>query len=141
MARPVLTTSHRITLFTVLEVPYASTYNIVDAMATLAAAVEMGRAAMTSAKAQIEQYVDNDLDAGALAELITLLDDWKAASTKTSELAQGAVGDISGISFNWGTKRQTIADRIKIIVPFYRLHEVLAKQAASAGASYIQMIR
>jgi len=121
-----------ITLHQILEVPYASNVTTLDGFGNLGPNFTM------TASATILAYV-NGLNANTTTELTTLLTDWSAISTTPAKMEAGAVGSLSGLSFDYSQKRAHIAERIKTIVPFYRYHEILAKQN-QAGSSSVEVI-
>jgi len=121
-------TALEITLHQVLEVPYTSNVTTLDGFGNLGPNFTM------NASAAILAYV-NALNANTTTELSTLLTDWAAISTSPAKMEAGSVGSISGLTYDYAAKRAHIAERIKIIVPFFRHHEILAKQNQSGSCS------
>ena len=135
-----LTTAQYITLFQVLDCPYATQFTTIDGMGATGHTATITSSTAGQAYTQITTFV-GALAANVEAELVTLLTAWSGMSTNSVKIEQGTVGSIGGVWFNYDQKRKTIEDRIKIIVPFYRQHEVLARYNEQRTSINMQVVR
>jgi hypothetical protein len=130
-----LTTARKIALFEALEVPYSTSYNTLSGVATLSAQTDVSGASQAAAKTSIENYLAAATAADGENELITYLDRWIAIGTKVANVQGGSVGDLQGVTMNYEDEKRVLRERIKILVPYYKHHEVLAKQMGVTGIS------
>ena len=121
-----LTTAETITLFQILDTPYATEFTTLDGMGATGHTATITSATAGQAKTMITTYLAT-LASDVEDELQTLLATWSGISTNTVKIEQGNVGSVGGVWFNYDQKRKSIEDRVKIIVPFYRQHEVVAR--------------
>lgn len=133
-----LTTSEKNALFQVLDVPIFTSYYSLSGVGSLGVSTDVAAAGATAAKAAIEAHlIELATDSLLEDELQLLLAEWVSTGLNTTELSAGSVADIGGISFSSDRKRDLIRDRVKLIVPFFRAHEIAAKNAANRAANNI----
>lgn len=139
-----LTTPQKMALFQVLDVPIFTAYNTLSGVGTLSTESDMSAAGASAAKTAIETHLAAlALDSALEDELQSLLDSWISSGLKTTEISGGSVGDIAGVSFSEERKRELIRERVKLLVPFFRAHEIYAKNigANSANNIFLGVIR
>ena len=134
-----LSDAEKMSLFEILEVPYATEYHTADGMGTLSAQTDVSGASQGSAKTAIESYLTDDLSSAAETRLQTYIARWDTLSTKHVRMNGGAVGQIGGVERDPEDEREEIRKRVKLLVPFYKFHEVLAKRRGGGG--HIPLIR
>ena len=134
-----LTTAQQISLFQILDVPYGTSYNTLDGMGSLTAQTDINIATaqaytvILAAVAALESDVETVLTA--------LITEWDAIGLNSGRIESGGVGDLAGASFDWDRKRQLIRERVQVILPFYRWHEVLARRSATGHGVNISVER
>jgi hypothetical protein len=123
-----LTKKQEISLFKVLEVPYATTGNAIVGDNLLAEAHDVTSAAR-AAKTMILAYVAQNItaDAEVQTELTTLLDTYADLGTDVTVIENGSVGDVSGISDSAAAEREEIKRQVLVLVPFYRYADDLMR--------------
>jgi RNA-binding protein YhbY len=96
-------------------------------MGTLAAQHTVSNASQSAAKQAIETYVAG-LTGAVGDELKTALDQYDLIKFDVTSLDNGAVSDISNVTYTAEDKREAIAKYVRVIVPFFKHHEVIARQ-------------
>lgn len=91
------------------------------------------------AKSTIQSYLGT-LVAADEAKITSLISDWDNISLNSGQIDAGGVTDVQGLSFSWDAKRKLIRERMQIYVPFFRYHEVLARENKSGGM-FIPVVR
>jgi len=131
-----LTITQEVSLFQILEVPYYTGYYQTDGMGAVVASTNIPSSNAASAKTTILAFVTaNIVGQSVEAELKTLLDDWATVGTTPAKMEGGSVGSITGLTYDYDKKRDHIERRVKFLVPFYKYHEVAAKQSGG-GAGF-----
>lgn len=126
-----LTTAQEIALFQVLEVPYSATkYTPIDAEGM---AMQEYTIADTSYQAYslITTFVAS-LSTDAETALVALLTCWINLGVRTTAIVDGSVGNITGINSDPSLDRQEIQRQVRVIVPFYRVHEQIRHDRQNA---------
>jgi hypothetical protein len=152
MPNSTLTITQKLDLFTALEVPYATQYNSLSSMGSLSMQTDVGQAGQDAAKTKILQYLESfgltaptGADAVEYAaietELKSLLDSFHRVRLSVGSVEGGQVSDVGGVTYSHEAKREQIKVNIQTIVPFYRHHEILAKQAMEARGVTVPFIR
>lgn len=140
-----LTTAEKNALFQILDVPMFTTYKTISGVGSLSVTTDLAAVGATAAKTAIETHLTALATDSALEdELQALIAEWVATGLNVTEVTSGGIADISGVSFSSDRKRELIRERVKLIVPFFRAHEIAAKEAAaaaSAGGMVINVIR
>lgn len=136
-----LTIEQKIALFQALEVPFATSYNTVSEIGSLSAATSVAAAGQSAAQTAITTWLDTLSSTNGETQLITLLNRWIAIGTKVASISTGSIGEMQGLSMDYRDERSLIAGWIKIIVPFYKFHEVLAKQMGGGNSFTIPIMR
>ena len=134
-----LTDAQKLSLFEILDVPFATGHYTTSGMGTLSAQTSISSASQAQAKTEILSYLDGLEGLEQETRLGTYITRWDALSTKQVRMTGGAVGQINGIDRDPEDERETIRQRVKLLVPFYKRHEVIAREAGSRTS--INMIR
>lgn len=114
-------------IFFILEVPYTTSYNTVNEMGVLSAATDVSGASQGAAKTAILASIAA-LGADEETELNTLCARWAVLGTTSINMQGGGVGSVQGVTFDYDKERAIIRERVKYILPYYKLHEVFAKR-------------
>ena|SRR3990167_6979310 len=128
-----LTIAQDIALFEALEVPYLTSFYTLDEIGSLSSQTTIGGGTAAQAFTSIQTHLDTLTSANGETQLIAMLDRWITIGTKVANIEAGAVGGLQGVSMNYENERALLRERIKVIVPYYKFHEVLALRA-SQGA-------
>ncbi len=121
-----MTDTQTIDLFHCLEVPYSSSYAAVDGMG--AAYVQTAnQPILSAAKSAILAFVAG-MESLALTDLGSLLDEYHDIRSVSFSMSGGSVGSITGINFSADAMRDQLKKRVQELVPYYKYHEILAKQ-------------
>jgi len=126
-----LSTAETITLFQVLDTPYATEFTTLDGMGATGHTATISGATAGQAKTMITTYLAT-LASDVEDELQTLLASWTTVKSNAVRIENGSLGSLTGIWYNSDNKRTLIEDRIKIIVPYYKQAEVLARYAQTS---------
>ena len=137
-----LSIAQDIALFEALEVPYLTSFYTLDEIGSLTAQTTIGGTA-AQAFTSIQTHLDTLSSSNGETQLIAMLDRWIAIGTKVANIDGGAVGGLQGVSMSYDDERNLLRERIKIIVPYYKFHEVLEKRASmgSSGGMSIAIMR
>lgn len=137
-----LTAAQRNAVFEALEVPDSTSYNVLSGPGTLTSGVDQAAQASATAKTAIDAALATiAADAGKQALLAARCDEWNACSGNTMTVQAGRLGNIEGANIDPDKQRKRIADRIKIMVPFYRYHEIIMKQYENGSVNSIPIYR
>lgn len=148
-----LTTTQLLDLFFVLEVPFSNSYNALSPMGTLKRGYDVAQAAQTSAKTAIIAWLDdmaaNDVTNGKTNgdgvqdELKSVLCQYAQVKFSIGSVQNGGVAGSNGMNYSFAEKRNQLGEYIKTLVPFYKNHEIKAKQLEDQGgrSSYIPFMR
>lgn len=136
----VLTDVQKTDLFHALEVPYANFYAGMDPMG-MAYVQTATQPILSSARDVILNFVANTMDTPGFTDLQSLLNAFNKVRLNVVEINQGGAGSLSGINLSFKNKRDQIKKLIQDLVPFYRYHEILLRQAkdAAGGGDSMQM--
>lgn len=131
-----LSAARDIALFQILDVPYFTGHYTLDGMGTLSNLQDTSGATANQAKTVILAYVLANIEGTAplLLILTTDLDRWITIGSTTVRMETGNVGTLGSVTLDYRDERALIADRVRIMVPFYKFHEVLARQKAAGGS-------
>lgn len=137
-----LTTEQEIALFQMLEVPWqpvvikpAGSDNLFYEKTDATTSVRQARQAILD---YLAAYIYTN--ASAEAVLVNYCTRWIDIGTDTVTIISGSVGSgVSGVSNDPERERLEIQRQVKGLVPFYRVHEEMSRQA-SAGA-YVGICR
>lgn len=136
-----LTIAQKIALYQILETPYATSFYTQDGMGTLAAQTTVSAATISSAYTQINTHLDTLTSLNGEAELIVLINRWITIGTTVAGIDGGSIGGASGLTMSYDRERAIIKERVQLIVPFFRWHEVLARKQEAGGGITIPMMR
>jgi len=125
-------------VFQILEMPFSTSFNTVEPIGTLSAQTTINNVT-GQAKTQVETFLAA-MDVDDEVELKIYLDRWEIIKLRTARIDAGAVGDVQGISRDPNEERALIAKYVKVMVPFFKQHEVLEKRHAAGGIT-IPLIR
>lgn len=123
-----LSEEQTVALFEILDVPLDTSVNIVSGMGTLTASEDFSAAGQSAAKTAIDAYIAA-MSSGRGTVLIERLDRWIEIGTQTGRIEGGGTGNLSGVTIDYAEERALIAGKVRYIVPFYRWHEKLAREA------------
>jgi hypothetical protein len=121
-----LSSAEEISLFEILEIPYANSYTMVEGVGTISVTFLM------TAKTTVQAWIAA-LDAASITRLQSNISRWDTIGTTPLRMDGGSVGAISGLTLDYDGERKKIKDRVLNIVPFFRYHEVLAKSESGGG--------
>lgn len=138
-----LSDARNVALFQILDVPYFAGFYTLDGMGALSSLNDLSGASQGQAKSTILAYVLANIEgtAGLLTVLNTDLDRWIAIGSQVVRIEQGAAGNINGVTYDFRDERALIAERVRIMVPFYKYHEVLARQQNNRASLDISVNR
>lgn len=126
-----LTTAETITLFQILDTPYATEFTTLDGMGATGHTATITSSTAGQAKTMITTYLAT-LASDVEDELQTLLARWTAVRSNSIRIENGSLGSLTGIFYNSDSKRALIEEQVKRIVPFYKQHEVVARYAQTS---------
>ena len=133
-----LSGTQKLDLFHCEEIPYSTSYAAVDGMG--AAYVQTAnQPILSAAKNAVIAYVDS-MEAIAITDLKTLLDKYNLIRDVDFSMSGGSVGNIQGVSFSAEGSRLAIKRRVQELVPYYKYHEILAKQNGTDGNGMMGMV-
>lgn len=135
-----LTAAQRQAVLEALEVPDATGYYVLQGIGTLAGSVSESTSAAGAVALIDATLAAIALNAGKEALLVALCNEWIDCSLSTLVI-NGGIGNLSGAQLDPAKKRALIAERIKMQVPYFRYHEVMAKQAETDNRNQIQIVR
>ena len=81
--------------------------------------------------ALLNQFTD-----GMIERMLEHIAEWDRIKPIYQTQQAGAVGDVNGLSMDWGNKRAGLLGRLKTILPAYTLAEVRARQAHGGGNDF-----
>jgi hypothetical protein len=135
-----LTTPQKIALYQILEIPWQPiATRLIDEDRQVGLQLTIEATSTRQAKSMLEGYLTTyvDTDADVLATLQTLLNRWITLGTDVTRIEAGSTGSIGGVTNMPTEERKEIADQVRIIVPFYRKHDDLSRQAGRSGPAQI----
>ena len=118
------------TLFEILEIPYTSDgqiYTLTNAGDANYTGNSYDAIALQKAYSGVYIWVSG-MSASGQAVLSGMLTEWDALGSDMTRIDNGTIGDINGITYSAPDRRERIAQRVKIRVPFYRKHEEIRRQ-------------
>jgi len=123
------------TLFEVLEVPYASDYQIWQ-LTPEGDAVYSGNSwdvnILTKAYTQICTIVSG-MSGSGLDKLTGLLTGYDSLGNEDIEIVGGSLGEgVQGVNYSSAKERENIARKIRGMIPCYRMHESLKRSNPGA---------
>lgn len=122
------------TLFEILEIPYTtdgSIYTITQQGDATYTGNSWDSVALQKAYSGVTNWVTG-MTASGLAVLSGLLTEWDALGSDMTRIDNGTIGDINGITYSAPDRRERIAQRVKIRVPFYRKHEEIMRKPSGS---------
>lgn len=136
-----LTAAQIRSLFEVIEVPFATSYYTVDGIGSIGAQTDVSGGATGQAKTQILAFLDTRTTDDETA-IIALLIEYALVRLDVASITQGSVSEnVNSASYSPDVKRARIKELMQIYVPFFRWHEVLAKQNATSMSMFVGVIR
>jgi|SRR5579862_6032687 len=135
-----LTVSQQISLFEILDVPYTDSYSVIDGMGQAYSTV-INQPILGAAKQAILSFLNSIGGSDSETKLITYLTEWDSIGLNVGRIESGGASDLQGLNYSWDEKRNLIAKRVRYIVPYYKYHEVLARQQDAQNQSYIPLVR
>jgi len=137
MAAPPLTADEIDSVFEVLEVPNVAGYSVLHNIGSVAVMAIPGvAAANTRINAAIVALADN-----SILVVRDLVAKWVDVRLKVGKMEAGSVGDLNGLSYTWDDYRTQVRRLMLSKLPFYKLHEVLAKEEQGGGGLCIPVTR
>lgn len=135
--------SYHIALFQILDVPYFAGHYTVDGMGGLTSLSDLSGATQGQAKTTILDFLTNNIETSAqLTTVLTIdLDRWLSIGSQVARIENGAVGSLQGVTYDFRHERTLIAERVRIIVPFYKYHEVIARKIGNGNGVNIATVR
>jgi len=118
------------TLFEILEIPYTSDgsiYTLTNAGDAAYTGISWDSVALQKAYSGVYIWVSG-MSASGQAVLSGMLTEWDALGSDMTRIDNGTIGDINGITYSAPERRERIAQRVKIRVPYYRKHEEIRRQ-------------
>lgn len=127
------------TIFRMLDTPYSLGYNVVDGMGTLSASCDVAASSQGAAKTQILAAI-TALDGYTATVVSDLVSQYDNIKTKVGSI-QGGIGDLQGVTYSFDDKRRLLSQNLQTYLPYYKQHEVLARQMGNSGGININVIR
>jgi hypothetical protein len=123
------------TLFEVLEVPYAQDYQLWR-LTRQGDGVYSGNSldlpALTKAYTQILTIVSG-MSGSGLDRLTGWLTGYDALGNEDIEIVGGSLGEgVNGINYSSKSERENIARKVRVVVPCYRAHELIVRSGPRA---------
>jgi hypothetical protein len=120
------------TLFEVLEIPFTSDGSIWTLTQQGDAAYSgMSWDSIALQKAYSGVYIwVSGMTASGQEILSGLLAEWDALGSDMTRIDNGNIGDINGVTYSAEDRRNRIAQRIKIRVPYYRAQDAILRRPA-----------
>jgi hypothetical protein len=122
------------TLFEILEIPYSSDGSIYTVTQNGDASYtgnSWDAVALQKAYSGVYIWISG-MSASGQAVLSGLLSEWDALGSDMTRIDGGSIGDISNLTYSAPDRRERIAQRVKIRVPFYRKHEEIMRKPQGA---------
>lgn len=137
--------AQNLALFQILDCPYVDGsnvpgYTVIDGMGSVGSTVTLSGSTQAQAASLINTWVTN-LSSAALTQLQVYLDRWIAMGTKTTRIEGGQVDDIGSVTKDYREEEEKIRSLVKVIVPFYKFHEVLERRAEMGSGMNIGAMR
>lgn len=145
MPTSTLTESQKLTAFDILDVPYATSYAAVTGMGEAYVQVA-NQPILSAAKNAILSFLDSISGTGTETDCKKIINDWQASRWNVGTITNGGPTDMNGLSYSWEARRNIQREEFKRRVPYYKYHEILARQqgecaGSSAPISSIQILR
>jgi hypothetical protein len=116
-------------LFEVLEIPYTSDgtiYSLTQQGDAAYTGISPDSVALQKAYSGVYIWVSG-MTASGLAILSGLLTEWDSLGSDTTRIDGGTIGDIGGVTYSASDRREYIAKRIRIRVPYYRAQDAIRR--------------
>lgn len=139
-----LSVPQTLAVFEALQVPWnAGTldgsvgFYTMDGMGALAQVTTISNSTLGQAQTLVNTFLSNLGTNNVPLETVLkgYCDRWIALGTQVVDMDHSLAGDVSNVSWSPAKERMLIATRIQGIVPFFRAHEVLAKQEAAVNGA------
>lgn len=135
-----LSVARNIALFQILDTQYVdgsnvAGYSILDGMGSTTSTVSLAGPTSYQAATAINTWVNN-MSAEAITALCVYLDRWIALGTSTIRVENGQVDDVGSVTKDPREEREQIRQLVVTLVPFYKIHEVMAKRAGIAANGF-----
>lgn len=126
-----MTDTQTTSLFHVLEVPYSTSYAAMDGMG--AAYVQTAnQPILSAAKDAILSFVAG-METLAFTDLQNWLNKWYLVADQVVNIASGGAGSLQGVNLNFADQRALYKQYVQDLVPYFKYHEILARQAQSSS--------
>ena len=124
-----LTKAQEMALYQILEVPYVSKAYRIQGQGLLVDETDKTTDPYAAKTKIDERLTEIAADADLETELTSLLDDWIDLGTDVTRIDAGNVGNVGGVTDDPNEERDELRRRVLIIVPCWRCHEVLQRNA------------
>ena len=126
-----LTDTQWTSLFHALEVPYSTSYNTMNDMG-MAYVQAANQPILSAAKDVIIDWVTNQMEPKAVADLVTWLNKWYAIADAVVNIQAGGAGSLQGVNLSFKEQRAIYKQYIQDLVPFFKWHEVMMRSSQSS---------
>lgn len=137
-----MTETRKVALFQILEVPYSTTLYTLANMGMLTHSTSFSAAGQSAAKTAIEATITEvEANATLATDVLVDLDRWNTIRTSRVSITDGGADGIPGVRTDPEDELKAIRERIRVTFPYYKAHEVFAKELAAAGGPIIPAVR
>ena len=129
-----LTDPQMMSLFEILEIPYTSDgmiYTLTQRGDAAYTGISFDAIALQKAYTGVQTWVSG-MSGSGLDKLTGLLSNWDTLGNDMTVIEGGSIGDIQGISYSPERNRERIANKVRVIVPYYRSHEKILRNPGGA---------
>lgn len=136
-----LTDEQEVALYEILEIPMSETINKLAAPDNIYSQPLTVSSSVYTATTRLQEFITamETNNSGRFEVLKDHLDEWVSTAYQASFIDSGSVGSIGGITVDPNIKRDLIARKVRVIVPFYRKHEEL--EVAKSNIGSVNLIR
>jgi hypothetical protein len=127
------------TAFRMLDIPYSAPLVLVDQIALNTTSFTSNSG--TSAQTRLRAWLDTGMDASSRTKAGQIIDEYNVARTSRAiTIAQGNVGDLSGVNYDPSTQIGYLIGDLQNLVPFYKDLRQLVDGGASGRVTYCEVL-
>lgn len=122
-------------IFEILDCVYSTQYSTLDPMGFLGSTTDISNGSQGQAQTMVIAWLTG-MDATSVSIVKTqIIPQWMPVRFPTAKMVEGSVGanSVTNVDFSFEETRQRIRDVMQVYIPFFRVHEVLAKRSKGAG--------
>jgi len=129
-------------IFECLETPYSIQYTTIDGMGSIGSTTYISVDSQGQAKTMILDWIASMDDTSISMVKTTVIPEWIKVRTATAEMRGGSVGtnSITNMSYDPDKQRHRVQTLMQTYIPFFKLHEVLARRAGPSQSTSIPTI-